>query len=177
MSRIGEVLSTERVVEDGAYGVDVKFDPGGGANATAPHFADPGDDSLPLPGDFLALEDSVGAGAEQATGYADTRNAGKARPGEKRIYARDASGAVVVDLWLQRDGSIVISNGAGSFTMKKTGAVEINGVVIGVDGSISAKGEVTANASTPLPIKLSAHTHLTAGTGTPSKPVPFPPTP
>jgi hypothetical protein len=106
VSRVAEVLDSTRVNDEGAHGLDVKCDPGGGDNVTAFHFADAGDDGRPLPGDFVALEDSSGSGAEQATGYADTKNAGKALPGEKRIYSRDAEGAIVAEVWLQGDGKI-----------------------------------------------------------------------
>jgi len=170
MSRVGEVLSFERVVEEGAHGADVKVDPGGTANVTAPHYADAGDDSHPLPGDFVALEDSSGAGAEQATGYADVRNAGKARAGEKRIYARNVAGAPVVEVWLKNDGSIVIANGTGAFELAPSGAVTINGVTISPSGAISAPGEITAK-STTTPVSLTQHIHPT-GLGPSGAPTP-----
>lgn len=169
MSRVAEVLASERVVEEGAHGVDVKCDPGGDT-LTAPHFADPGDDSQPLPGDFVALETSSGSGLEQATGYADVKNEGKAQPGEKRIYARDASGAVMVELWLRGDGSLVIDNGSGKVELAAGGDVTINGVVIDASGNVKAPGEVTAMATGPG-VKLSKHKHPT-GVGPSSEPIP-----
>lgn len=169
MSRVAVLLSFERV-NDGGHGADVKVDPNGGSPVTAPHFACPGDDSFPLAGDYVALEDSSGSGAEQATGYADVRNAGKARAGEKRIYARDASGATVVEVWLKNDGSIVISNASGSFTLAPSGVVAINGVTIDAQGNISTTGEVTAKG-----IALSTHVHTSAAPSSPtSGPLPAP---
>jgi hypothetical protein len=169
MSRVAIVLSFERVVDDGGQGVDVKVDPGGDS-ITVPHFADPGDDSCPLPGDTAALGESSGAGAEHATGYADTRNAGKALAGEKRLYARAADGTVKVELWLKRDGSIVISNGQGSFAMETGGNVTINGVTIDTGGNVRAGGEVTAKVG-PQQVSLSTHSHL-SGTGPTQPPTP-----
>lgn len=175
MSRVGIVLSSSRVFGDTGHGVDVKVD--GDANPTVvEHYADPGDDSVPLPGDSAALEDSSGTGGEQCTGYADTKNAGKARAGEKRIYARRPDGSVACDVWLKGDESIAVTFGAGgSFECKANGDVVINGVKIDKLGNVTTRGEVTAGLT---PIKLTSHAHPTAGTGAPSAPVPFPvPTP
>jgi len=169
MSRVAAVLSSERVTDDDGHGVDVKCDPGGNP-ITAPHFADAGDDSQPLPGDFVALGDSSGSGGEHVSGFADVRNEGKAKPGEKRIYARDASGAVKIELWLRGDGSLVIDNGSGQVELAKSGDVTINGVVIDASGNVKAPGEVTAMASA-VPVKLSTHFHGT-GVGPSSPPQP-----
>lgn len=103
MGRVAEVLATERDA-DGA--LVVKVDPGGGAVTEIAHFAPPGVDAVPLPGDFAALEDSSGAGAEQTYGYHDPENAGTAEPGEHRAYSRSVDGVVVAELWLKRDGSV-----------------------------------------------------------------------
>ena len=127
MSRVALVRCTERVTDDGGHGLDVVCDPGGDENVTAPHFADPGDDSCPLPGDYAALEESAGAGAEQAVGYADVQNAGKAGPGEKRIYARDPTGKPVAALWLKADGSIVAENAGGTLTLTPDGVLSVAG--------------------------------------------------
>lgn len=172
MGRVAEVLSTKRVNDEAGHGVDVKVDPAGGNPSTVPHFADPGDDSLPLPGDFAALEDSAGSGAEQVAGYADTRNVGKAAAGEKRIYGRSSSGTPVCEIWLKGDGTIVITNDGGSFEMAPSGAVTINGVVIDPDGNVSVPGEVTAMAESPgTSVTLSQHIHPT-GVGPSSPPTP-----
>jgi hypothetical protein len=189
MSRIAQVLSSERVQDDGGHGVDVKADPGGGDAVLAPLFVDPGTDALPLPGDFVALDDSSGTGGEQATGFADVRNAGKAKPGETRLYSRASDGAVKVEIYLQGDGALTIGNGAGAIVLEKNGDVTINGLRIAKDGkvtgtkdivtsgNVTADGEVTAMAKTPKAIPLSKHAHLTAGVGPPSPPLPGPPPP
>lgn len=175
MSRVAQVLSVERLQDDGGHGVDVKADPGGEAAVLAPMFADPGDDALPLPGDFVALEDSSGTGVEQATGFADVRNAGKAKPGEKRIYARSSSGAVKIELYLRGDGTLLIGNGKGAIELAADGTVTINGVTISTAGVIATQGDVAVKG-----VVFSSHVHVSASPGSPTGPAqspPLPPTP
>lgn len=151
MGRVAQVQTSRRTDDEDGHGLDVQCDPGGGANVTVPVFGPPGVDAVPLPGDYAALEDSAGAGAEQTTGFADVRNPGKAQPGEHRIYARRADGSVAIELWLKADGTLVIGSG---------GDVTINGVVITAAGAIRAPGEVTAMAQTPATsVGLSTHVH------------------
>lgn len=183
MSRIAEVLDSTRVNDEGGHGLDVKCDPGGGDNVTAPHFADAGDDGRPLPGDFAALEDSSGSGAEQVTGYADTKNAGRAAKGEKRIYARNPSGEVVAEVWLKGDGTVHVITAAALLIGEEGQAAEaiplgttqkakldqilayvaaihnvLSGAPVGEPGSGAPSALQTAlaaaTASTPLPADL-----------------------
>jgi hypothetical protein len=163
MGRIAEVQITRRVADADGHGLDVQCDPGGGANVTAPVFGPAGTDAVPLPGDFVALEDSVGAGAEHATGFADVGLAGRAQPGEVRLYARRTDGSLAIELWLKADGTLVIGSG---------GDVTINGVTITASGAIRAPGEVTAMASSPASsVSLSTHYHG-SNTGPTTKPLP-----
>lgn len=106
MSRINAVVSFKRSVEDGANITEVVVDEGDGDTATVPFFQPIGEDSQPLPGDELVTVESSGSGAEVAVAGADIKNAGKAGKGEKRLYARDASGAVVAEVWLHSDGTV-----------------------------------------------------------------------
>lgn len=171
MGRVAEVIAFERVTdENGAHVGEVKTDPGGESLTVVEHFADCGDDSPPLPGDFVALDDSVGTGGEKSGGYLDVRNPGKAAPGEKRIYGRNPSGATVAEIWIKGSGAIVIESVAGSFrvTFGEDGKLEItgnevtiNGVVIDSSGNLKAPGEVSANNAS-APVKLSTHMHPTA---------------
>lgn len=164
MSRIARVLASRRVHDEDGYGLDVQCDPTGGANVTVPVFSPPGVDAVPLPGDYAALTDAPGAGAEKTSGFADVKNEGKAQPGDFRMYARKSDGSVSIELWLRSDGTLEISGG---------GDVTINGVVITASGEIRAPGEVTAMAITPLTaVSLSTHMHPTAATGAPSSPTP-----
>lgn len=174
MGRVAEVQSFSRTTdEDGAHVSDVQVDPGGGANVTCAHFACAGDDSFPLPGDFVATMPSAGKGAEQVVGYLDPKNEPQAEKGEKRIYSRDPNdGAPVAHVWLKKDGTIVIENGNGSFEMAPGGDVTINGVTIDTNGNVTAPGEVSAMALTPATaVSLSTHVHTAPG-GATSAPTP-----
>jgi hypothetical protein len=149
MSRVAIVLSVERVSDEGGHGVDVKCDPNGGDFITAHHYADPGEDSLPLPGDSIGLSASSDS-EEHGVSYADTRNAGITVPGEKRIYARDNAGNVVGSLYLRGDGTAELA--CASLVIK--GDVRI-------EGKLDTTGEVTAKAGSPQAVALTTHTHLT----------------
>lgn len=153
MSRIGIVTTTERVDDVTGKGLDVVVDPGGGDATRVAHFASPGDDSVPLPGDYAALEESSGTGAEHCTGYADTRNVGVALAGEKRLYARKSDGSIVGDFWIKGDGTIVASNAGGTLTLRTDGTL-----VVGGAGDAAALASVVdailkaIAASVPAPI-------------------------
>lgn len=170
MGRIAEVKSSTRVVDEGAQVLDVAVDPGGQAQVTATHYADPGDDSRPLPGDSVALETSSGTGNAQATGYLDPKVTPVAGEGEKRIYARSAPGVVVASIHLKADGSIVVTNEAGgSIEMQPSGDVIINGVTIDTDGNVTTTGEVTAGVS-GIPLSTHIHPHPFGPTSGPTPP-------
>ena len=121
MGIVSQVLATD--------GEDVKVGLGNDNNVTAKHFNAPGDDSHPLPEDYCALSPSTGTGRQAAVGYIDYSNKSKAAPGEKRTYARNASGEVVCEMWMKNDGSINVS------TQASGADVIINGVRIPADGS------------------------------------------
>lgn len=62
---------------------------------------------------------------------------------------------------LQPDNTIIVTNGSGSLTMTPGGDINLNGVVIKTDGSITSPGSVTASGDiTGAGISLSTHTHL-----------------
>lgn len=130
MGRIGRVLAFIRTVRHKINLTDVQVDPGGGPNITAEHFSAPGDDSYPLPGDYVGLTDQPGTGRESVLGYLDPKNEQKADVGEKRIYGRDTDGNQVNEFWLKNTGEIVITNGPGLITMQVNGDVVINGARI-----------------------------------------------
>lgn len=141
MGRIAKLLSFVRAVRNGAKLSDVKFDPGGGPNVTGVHYADSGDDAQPLPGDYVALVRDVGTGRESVLGYLDPKNQQKAGPGDKRIYARNSGGTQVVEVWLKSDGSAIIQNSTGVFTLQPDGEFNINGARITTSGDlITASG-------------------------------------
>lgn len=149
MAKLAKLLSFVRAVRNGIPVSDVKCDPGGGANVTAEHACTPGDDSHPLPGDYVAIGAASGTGRETAVGYYDPLNAGKAQAGEKRIYARSEDGAVSVEVWLKNTGECFISNGSGTFILEPGGTFDINGFRITPDG----------NGTTAKGVSLDGHTH------------------
>src|SRR5688572_5818346 len=122
MGFLATIVEFVRSIVDGAQAPEAKVDRGGGDALTAYHFAPPGDDSQPLPGDLAYLGGDEGAGTAQILGYQDPKNAGVAGPGEKRIYARSSDGTVVCQVWLKADGSVLLSNQAGSVTLGADGA-------------------------------------------------------
>lgn len=174
--RLGNVDSATRVDVDGVPTVVVKVDCGDEL-LTAEHLDSPGVDALPLPGDECMIEECEGVGATSVNAYADPKNVGKAEPGERRTYARDASGKVVIESWLKADGSGTLFNEKGKLTLLPDGSLSYNdgAFIVDVNGNAKFKGEVTAMAGTPavpLPgVKLSTHLHPT-GVGPTSPPTP-----
>ena len=143
MGIVSEVLSAE--------GKDIKSDRGSGDNVTAQHFSAPGDDSLPLKGDYSALSQATGTGRQTSVGYRDGKLEGKAAPGEKRIYARSGPGEMSCEVWLKSTGEVIITNTVGTFVMQPTGDVVINGIILKADGSdiILATGKSLMHHSHP----------------------------
>lgn len=168
MGMIARVLSFVRATrKNGAAASDVKVDTGGGANATAEHYGAPGDDGVPLPGDYAVTVSTVRGGGLAVVAYLDPKTAGVAGPGERRLYARNAAGAVSVSLFLQASGAATLSNGGGSLTLGADGKVTINGVTIDPDGTITTPTDVKAG---PLAVSLLLHKHISALPGSPTGP-------
>lgn len=137
MGRVAAVLEFVRALRGAVKVSDVKVDYGGGDIRTPEHFADAGDDSFPLPTDFVVTVAQAGTGRESAVGYLDPLNEQKSTAGDKRIYARDPeTGAQVVEVWLKSDGSATLANALGSIVLQVDGTVNINGVTIDKDGNV-----------------------------------------
>jgi len=136
VGRIAKLLSFLRTSRNDAKVSEGKIDTGGGANITSEHFSAPGDDSNPLPGDYVLTVAIKRSGGESIAGYIDPKNDSTAKAGEKRIYARDGDGAMIVELWLKKDGSAVMSNDNGAIELKPSG-----------DVVITNEGKVTVNCS------------------------------
>lgn len=159
-AKTGLVQSFERVTtDDGTLLVDVTIDAGGGELLTIEHVDSCGEDAPPLAGDYAAISESTGQGAVRSAGYTDTKNAGVALGGEKRIYARDPdTGAIVAEGWLKGNGDVAFTS------IKSGGKIILNGVEIDQQGNITAPGDVTAKAGTAQLVTLTQHIHPT-GTG------------
>jgi hypothetical protein len=141
MGRIVIIKNFARALREGGERVsDVIVDPGGGANITVQHYADPGDDSHPVMSDRGVIVGTPGKGRARIVGYADLINTPKALVGDKRIYSRDSNGASIAEIWLKNDGSIVVSNTNGNFELKNDGSIDINGDVV-ITGNLSVAGK------------------------------------
>jgi hypothetical protein len=150
----GAVVGVERV--DGA--AVVRVDTGGGVVATCEQALPPGCDALPLTGDTVILERLPGAGRWAVVGYAGP---GDAEPGDAILVSRPG-GARVACL---ADGSVEVTNAAGSMRMLPDGSVDINGGTI----------DLTGDYISPLGVRFSTHVHAAPG-GTTSGPT-SPPAP
>jgi hypothetical protein len=114
---IAKVMALTRVVSSGVHISIIKCNPGARPK-TVPNYSAPGDDATPLKFDYCALLPLPGSGQYLCIGFADVKNAGKTAAGEKRIYARNSSGAAVSEVWLKNDGTILVSNGSVNFTIQ-----------------------------------------------------------
>lgn len=176
MGGIGKILSFVRRTRNGAKVSDTTVDPGGGPNLTAEHFAPPGDDSHPLPGDFALLVPLRQTGRAAAGGYVDPKNEQLAAAGERRLYARDGSGNVVATVWIKNtgevlvendnasvtlgpDGSYTADNGAGSIQLQPGGNVVINNVTITPAGAISTPTSIASPSIKADGVEVAGHNH------------------
>ena len=160
---IARVLSTVRRVRNGVSILDVKINTAGDVR-TLEHLSPAGDDSNPLPEDYLGGSPVQGSGRGVVSGYVDPLNPGVTLPGEARRYSRDLAGAIQATLHLTRDGSIQLVSvpGGSSWTLDADGSVtstNANGTLtLHADGSISgsspggafdlsAAGDLTVNGA------------------------------
>lgn len=155
MGRVAALLEFVRAVRGTVKVSDVKVDYGGGDIRTPEHFADPGDDSFPLPTDYVATTSQDGTGRESAVGWIDPLNLQKSTAGDKRIYARDAdTGAQVAEVWLKNDGTVWLANALGSVILQPDGTVNINGVTITKTGVVDIPDSLTLND-----LEIDGHVH------------------
>ena len=125
-----QIASVEEYTAAGDTGPEVKGDIGGEDVVTVEHFAPVGDDSAPLADDdVLAIPLDGDTENLVAAAYAD-KTTKVAAPGEKRIYARDSSGAVSAEIHLKNDGSIDIKGKAASATIAANGDISISGTKV-----------------------------------------------
>jgi hypothetical protein len=138
----GSVSPVSEYRPDGDDGAEIQVDLGGGDLADADVFGPAGEDSPPLPDDDALLVKLDGETETlAAVAYADA-TARTAEPGERRLYARDSSGAQVAEVYMQGDGTVTVTGATGST------------VEIAADGSISISG---ASVAFQTGIDLGAH--------------------
>jgi len=169
VGRIARLLRFERTTVNDANVSDVTVDRGGADNRTLQHCSAPGDDSFPLAGDYVQTVEQAGTGRDSATGYIDPKNDQTATPGDKRIYARDATtGDQVAEVWLKSDGTITGSNANGNFELQAGGDFVVNGVTIDTAGNITSPSTIRGNTITQTSNDVTLGTHNHGG----SAPVP-----
>lgn len=110
MGIVGKVLSFVRETVEGVPIAHVKIDPGGGNNLTAEHTQPAGQDSQPLPGDYMIPVRDVRSGELIGVAYFDPNNPGIAAKGEWRAYARNASGGIVAVIYLKNNGDTLLGS-------------------------------------------------------------------
>lgn len=146
MGFLATVVEFRRSVDQGVPTPEAKFDRGGEDTVTGYHFAPPGTDAHPLPGDVGYLGDDLGTGNAQAIGYQDPKNAGVAGAGEHRIYSRASDGTIVAQVWVKADGSILISSdlAGSSVELGPDGAITLTApqasAELATDGTITLTG-------------------------------------
>jgi hypothetical protein len=172
----------------------VKLRPGGGFNITAPNFCPAGDDAQPLAGDSALAVQTERSGSFAAVGYSDASNKPKADAGEKRIYARDAEGNQVAEIWLKNTGELTILNNEmtvtlspdggfkaendnGSFEIGPSGTIKIHDIEVSPSNIIDSVEQMLAQTVTAAKslsvnsIEVHAHTHTSGGSGNPTGPM------
>lgn len=168
MGLIGRVLSFVRRDDAGIKTSVVKAEIEGGNIRTFHHVAPPGDDSFPLNSDSVFVGSTQRSGGLAAIGYFDTVNTPKAQAGEKRIYARNpANGMAIAEVWIKSDGSVVLSNAAGSMELRGNGSIagsngggmfelQSGGDFVVNGAKITAAGDVVSAAGKSLDLHVHA---------------------
>lgn len=170
MGLIGRVLSLLRETKaNGARVSFAKFAANNEPTLRGQHFGAPGDDAVPLAGDYVYSGRAPRTGEWAALGYLDSVSTPTATPGERRIYSRSGPGEMAAEVWLRADGTIHVRNGSGSIELQSGGDVVINGVTIDTDGNISTGGTVEGAGVTDSngDVTLGTHTHSSSGSGPP----------
>ncbi|MCH9712745.1 MAG: hypothetical protein K0U20_08995 [Proteobacteria bacterium] len=147
MLTVAKILAFVRTLRGETTNVtDIEVDIGGGDIRTAEHFSTPGDDSFPLKTDYTIVADMPRGGGKAAVGYIDPVNTPLSKEGDKRVYGRNPDGTTVNQVWLQNDGSVVVSNDKGSIILNPDGgsiAKSPKGTFnVNADGSIKGSNDI-----------------------------------
>ncbi len=183
---VGKILSFVRAVREGVKLSDIKTDVGGGEILTAEMSHPSGDDSQPLPDDYVTLVRIRRSGRVIAVGFTETDAEQTAGPGEKRIYSRNVSTREeMAQVWLKNTGEIRVDNDDGSMTLnpdgsqrfenangyielQEDGTVNINGATINPNGDIESPTTVISPSVEADGRELAGHDHaITSGSSAP----------
>jgi len=118
-------------------------DKGYTAKVTAEQFGPAGDDSAPMAGDTVAIMEIGENGRSIIVGSIDVVNVPKAAAGEKRFYSRGALSVPMAEIWLKKDGTVVISNLAGKVELSATGGLKASNNLGAID--LQSTGGVTVS--------------------------------
>jgi hypothetical protein len=170
VGRIGELKSFRRVATDNASNLsEAQVDLGGGYIVTARHFSLPGDDSFPLPGEFVLCSQ---VGAEWiAHAFIDPEFAPLAESGERVLTSRSALGAVAAKVHLKSNGTTEV-NGADPVAMAPLVADELDRIKEDLTTIIDAvsQGLTAVGAGLAANGATGASTFESAVLGLPSSP-------
>ncbi len=153
----GQIANVGEYRADGDSGPEIDGDLGGkieggeGDSATMDHFGPVGDDSPPLPDDWV-LAVPIGGESEDliAAAYSD-ETTHTAEPGEKRLYARNPAGEIVSTIHMRSDGTIELANDAATIEVAADGSITLSGTSVSLQA-----GEALGSFLTTL------HTGVTA---------------
>lgn len=150
---------------------EITADPGGGNIITINPAQPAGDDSQPLPDDFVVAVGVPGLNRMISVNVFDVQSERVSEPGDKRIYARKTDRTTACQIWLKSNGTVLIDNGSGSITLKSDGVVNINGATISTDGTITSPTAVVSPSVVADGKELTDHDHdyswtADAGSGT-----------
>ena len=153
MGLVGVLLEFVRSIRNGASVTDSKCSMDGSTVANLEHYADPGDDSHPLPGDYVAGMTQPRSGGKAAVGYIDPKNSPVAALGEKRIYSRNEAGEIQATFHLKNDGEITAFNDNASVTVLPDGTIksanENASVEVNTVGTITSVNQASTFKQTP----------------------------
>lgn len=132
----GQIADVGEYRAEGDSGPEIDADLGGkieggeGDSATMDHFGPVGDDSPPLPGDWVLAVPLEGETEELiAAAYSDDTTH-TAEPGEKRLYARNPAGEIVSTIHMRGDGSIELANDAATVEVAPDGSIKLSGTSV-----------------------------------------------
>lgn len=157
---------------------NIKIDPGGGNVTTAKYYLPAGHDSQPLPTDYAVADSTIKTGSTVVFGFIDLINESISENGEWRVYGRDHNGIAINEIYLKKNGDILIKNSEaeilidqngkirgqnqnGYFELKENGEFDVNGTTFAPGGAI------TASSISIGGIDFSSHVHggVTTGAG------------
>lgn len=165
---IAKVIATERTTSDGVPITLINIDFGGGDAHSAELYQGAGDDALPMQGDYVECEPGPESGTWVVVGVHDPRNAGKALPGERRLYVRDEDGNTVGELYASRDEITVEGFGGHPIRLKTTGPVILDSPDVRLnDAAGSAVARVGDIVAVTIPGLQVGGAAVTLGVGVP----------